>query len=175
MQSAVFLDRDGVITIPEMRNGRSYAPRSLDQLAFYPEAKASLARLKQAGYLLLVVTNQPDVGNNVVDLSVLEAMHEKTFSELPIDDLMACYHRQDEGCHCRKPLAGMLKILAHRWQLDLEKSYMIGDRWSDITAGKVAGCKTIFIDHQYQEALQDKPDFFVKSLSAAAKIVTDHS
>ena len=175
MSSAIFLDRDGVLNMPEIKNGRSYAPRTLEQFVFFKEAKEALLSLKRAGFLLFVVTNQPDVGHGLIDMTIMQQMHEQTFSELLIDDLEACYHRQDEDCLCRKPRAGMLKALIGRWKVDVSRSYMVGDRWSDVTAGKMAGCKTIFIDYKYDEKMMDQPDFVVKTLVQAVNIIIQNT
>lgn len=171
MSSAIFLDRDGVINIPKIKNGRSYAPRTFEQFVFFNETKHALKRLKEAGFLLFVVTNQPDVGHGLISSLILEEMHNKILVELPIDDIEACCHKQDENCDCRKPKAGMLKKLINRWEIDVQKSYMIGDRWSDVAAGKTAGCQTIFIDYKYDEKIRDQPDFIVSSLDEAVKII----
>src|SRR5437867_900966 len=108
MRPAVFLDRDGVIVIPEFRDGRSFAPRSLDGFRVYPEAAASLQKLKRAGFLLAVVTNQPDVGHGLIARSEVDAMHEVMARDLPVDAIKACFHRQGENCECRKPKPGMI-------------------------------------------------------------------
>ena len=108
LRPAVFLDRDGVIVVPEFRDGRSFAPRRLEDFRLYPEAAASLKKLKQAGFLLAVVTNQPDVGNGLVDRSEVDAMHEIITRELPVDAIKACFHRQIDNCDCRTPQPGMI-------------------------------------------------------------------
>src|SRR5262249_45135025 len=105
---AVFLDRDGVLVIPEMRDGRSYAPRNLDDFRFYPGAKDALRRLKEAGYLLVVVTNQPDVGKGLILKSTVDQMHDRIRKELSIDRIEVCPHVQADECPCRKPKPGML-------------------------------------------------------------------
>jgi len=169
---AVFLDRDGVLVIPQMRDGRSFAPQRLEDFQFYPAAKATLDRLKAAGYLLVVVTNQPDVGHGIIVQSTIEAMHERMRRELPIDCIEVCCHTQAADCACRKPKPGMLLNAARGYGIDLKNSFMIGDRASDITAGRLAGCKTIFIDLDY--ASESKPqthDYSVRSLREAGDII----
>src|ERR1700730_15893517 len=114
LRPAVFLDRDGVIVIPHFQNGRSFAPRRLEDFRIYPDAVASLDRLKQRGFLLAVVTNQPDVGQGMILQSEVDAMHEVLRRELPIDMLKVCFHRQDENCDCRKPKPGMIVAATSR-------------------------------------------------------------
>ena len=92
---------------------------------------------------------------------------------LPIDRVEVCFHPGGDGCECRKPAPGMLLKAAHESQIDLSKSFMVGDRWRDIDCGHAAGCKTIFIDRGYDEELREKPDFFAKNLAEAAKIILD--
>lgn len=171
---AVFLDRDGVLVIPEFRDGRSFAPRRLEDFRIYPEAAASLQRLKEAGFLLIVVTNQPDVGNGHARRSAVEAMHEVMSRELPIDHVMICFHAQTDRCECRKPKPGMILEAAKELGIDLKNSFMVGDRWSDIEAGRAAGCATVFIDHAYAEAAPDAPDYIAASIADAAMIIIEH-
>jgi len=169
---AVFLDRDGVLVIPQMRDGRSYAPRSLNDFRFYPEAKAALADLKQAGYLLVVVTNQPDVGKGLISQPTLDQMHDRIRKELCVDRIEVCPHTQADECSCRKPKPGMLLNVANECQIDLTKSFMVGDRASDVAAGLAAGCETIFIDLDYVSELKpESPGHTVRSIVEAARII----
>jgi len=168
---AVFLDRDGVLTIPEFRDGRSFAPRDLDDFRIYEDAAECLPRLKAAGFSLIVVTNQPDVGNGLVDRAVVEEMHRRLAAALPIDAIEVCYHRQADGCDCRKPLPGMLRRAAARLGIDCTRSIMVGDRESDVAAGRAMGCTTIFIDHGYREGHPDSANHTVRSLADATTII----
>ena len=136
VKPCVFLDRDGVINIPEFRDGRSYAPKQLIDFNYFPDTKAALVKLKTAGFLTVIITNQPDVGNNLTPRTVVEAMHQKMRDELPIDHIEVCYHSQKDQCDCRKPKPGMLLNADKKFNIDFKKSYLIGDRSSDIEAGK---------------------------------------
>jgi D-glycero-D-manno-heptose 1,7-bisphosphate phosphatase len=173
LRPAVFLDRDGVIVVPEFRDRRSFAPRRLGDFRLYPEAAASLKKLKQAGFLLAVVTNQPDVGNGLVDRSEVDAMHEIITRELPVDTIKACFHRQVDGCNCRKPKPGMILEAASELGVDLTKSFMVGDRKSDVEAGRAAGCATIFIDLGYALPTPDSPDYVARSIADAADLIIE--
>jgi D-glycero-D-manno-heptose 1,7-bisphosphate phosphatase len=170
-RAAVFLDRDGVLNVPEFREGRSFAPLRLADFRLYDDALEAARQLKTAGFCLVVVTNQPDVGHGRVDRSTVEEMHRRLAAALPVDAIEACYHRQDEGCDCRKPKSGMLRRAALRLGIDCTCSFMIGDRSSDIEAGLGAGCRTIFIDRGYANEDPGAADFIVTSLAAAAAIV----
>ena len=168
-ERGVFLDRDGVLVIPEFRDGRSFAPTSLEQFAVYPEAAACLARLKAAGFQLIVVTNQPDVGAGKVTCEIVTQMHAELAAKLPIDDIKVCFHTRDQRCTCRKPLPGMIIEAATERAIDLPASIMVGDRASDIDAGQAAGCRTAFIDHGYTAELKPQnADFVGSSLSKVA-------
>jgi D-glycero-D-manno-heptose 1,7-bisphosphate phosphatase len=173
LRPAVFLDRDGVIVIPEFRDRRSFAPRRLEDFRFYPEAAASLHRLKRAGFLLAVITNQPDVGNGLIARSEVDAMHEAMARELPVDAVKACFHRQNDHCDCRKPKPGMILDAARELGINLTRSFMVGDRNSDVEAGRAAGCTTVFIDLGYAEAAPDAPDYVVHSIGEAADVIIE--
>lgn len=169
---AVFLDRDGVLVEPEFREGRSFAPRRLEDFRIYPGAREALARLNAAGYLLAVVTNQPDVANGLISQGTVEHMHGLLKAELPVDAIKTCYHSQKEGCDCRKPKPGMLLDLAREFGICLAASFMVGDRASDIEAGRAAGCKTIFLDLGYtSEPKPDNATFAVRTIGEAADVI----
>ena len=169
---AVFLDRDGVLVVPEFRDGRSYAPTTLAQFKLDDGAPECLRDLKRAGYLLVVVTNQPDIGNGRVSRAVVDEMHARMRAALPIDDIELCPHRQDEGCACRKPQPGMLMAAADRLGIALGRSFMVGDRAGDIAAGRAAGCRTVFIDLGYTaEPPPAEADYTAASLRDATAYI----
>jgi D-glycero-D-manno-heptose 1,7-bisphosphate phosphatase len=174
MRRAVFLDRDGVVVIPEARDGRSYAPRRLEDYRFYPDAYESLSRLKSAGFLLVVVTNQPDVGKGLIPHAVIEEMHGRLLRELRVDAVKACTHRQGENCLCRKPAPGMLLEAIREFNLSPRDCFMIGDCASDIMAGRAVGCRGIFIERGYTEPTPQDADFIVASMAEAADVVLRH-
>jgi len=166
---AVFLDRDGVLNRTEVIDGKPYAPRQLAHFRLLPKARSSVARLKQAGFQVIVVTNQPDIGNGQVDPAEVEAMHLRLRQRVPVDDIRMCPHRQTDGCQCRKPRPGMLLDAARDLALDLSRSFMVGDRPGDIVAGSAAGCHTIFVSRGYRERLESPADAVVGSLAAAVE------
>lgn len=169
---AVFLDRDGVINRSKVRGGKPYAPQSLTEFRLLPGAVRAIEDLSAAGFLIIVLTNQPDVGNYLMSRATLHSMHEKLLTKIRLDAIMVCPHRQDAGCSCRKPKPGLIRQAVRRWKIDLDRSYMVGDRWSDVVAGHRAGLYTIFVNRQYSEALPIRPDLTVRSLpQAASKIL----
>jgi D-glycero-D-manno-heptose 1,7-bisphosphate phosphatase len=172
MVKAVFLDRDGVINANLERDGKPVAPTTLDDFRIFPDAPQAVRRLKDAGFLLIVVTNQPDVRTGLTSKATMETMHERIRAAMPIDDFEICFHVNADNCACRKPKPGLLLQATAKHNIDLSKSIMIGDRWRDILAGQAAGCaQTIRIDHGLVEEQQSTPDAVVKSLSDATDLI----
>jgi len=171
LRRAVFLDRDGVINRAIVRDGKPYPPASLVELEILPGVHEALQKLHDANYLLVVVTNQPDVARGSAKREDVEEMNAFLSSQLPIDDFKTCYHDSGDKCGCRKPLPGALLEAAQAHNIDLSKSFMVGDRWRDVEAGASAGCKTFFINYRYAEQKPDSPDFIVSSLLEAKTII----
>jgi len=171
MKPTVFLDRDGVLSENIVRNNRPFAPQSLDDFVISAGAADAVAAIRAAGYLSIVVTNQPDVGARKQRREIVEQMHEKLRAELKIDDIMVCYHTDADGCSCRKPKPGMLIAAAKKHGIDFSRSWMIGDRWRDVAAGQATGCRTIFIDYCFAEQRPQNPDIVVQSLNEAVPYV----
>ncbi len=173
---AVFLDRDGVINRPVVRDGLPFPPDTVEEFDVYEDVPAGCARLKAAGFLLVVATNQPDVGRGTQSRETVEAIHAAMCTALPeIDRVEVSY---DPGGHSgqpdaprRKPLPGMLLDAAGTLRISLPESYMVGDRWRDIDCGHAAGCTTIFIDRGYKETLRQPPTFTVGSFAEAVEVI----
>ena len=166
---AVFLDRDGVLNIPKIYNKKSYAPLKYKNFKLYPLVK-KFCRILKNKFLLIVVTNQPDVKKGRLKISELKKMHKKLLDKIQYDDLFYCTSLTTRS-KFRKPNPGMLKKAIRKYQINPKKSYLIGDRWSDIEAGKRVGCRTIFIDRNYNEKKPYKFDFKAKSFSMGAKYI----
>jgi D-glycero-D-manno-heptose 1,7-bisphosphate phosphatase len=173
----VFLDRDGVINRALEHEAKPYPPRTLEEFEILPEVPSACAKLKTAGFLLVVATNQPDVGRGTLDKAVVESIHAHMVARLPIDRVEVCYHpgQGQSHCECRKPRPGMLVRAARELNADLAQCWMVGDRWRDVDCGHAAGCKTIFIDRGYAEELRQQPDFRAKNLLEAADIILSES
>ena len=170
-RAAVFLDRDGVINRAFVRNGKPYPPSSLQELEILPGVYESLNALKALDYFLIVVTNQPDVARGTTSRTLVESMNDYLCSVLPLDTILTCFHDTADQCSCRKPKPGLLFTAAHTFGLNLSASFMVGDRWRDIEAGKQAGCKTFFIDYGYAEQQPESYDFCIGSLQEATQII----
>lgn len=171
MRRAVFLDRDGVINRALVRDGKPYPPTDLAEMEILPGVGAAMSALHAAGWMLVVVTNQPDVARGTTPRANVEAINHYLQQQLPIDEFRTCFHDSNDGCRCRKPLPGALQDSAKANNIDLAASYMVGDRWRDTEAGASAGCKTIFIDYGYDEKQPQTTDFRVQSLAEAANII----
>jgi D-glycero-D-manno-heptose 1,7-bisphosphate phosphatase len=169
LSRAVFLDRDGVINRAFIRDGKPYAPTTIEEFELLPSVTKAIAALKNAGFRVIIVTNQPDVGAGKIQRETVEAMHAQIRRECEIDDIRTCYHTEADGCACRKPKPGLLVDAARDWGIDLRRSYMVGDRWRDIGAGQAAGCRTVWIDCGYDEMKPEHPDIVVKSLAEATQ------
>jgi D-glycero-D-manno-heptose 1,7-bisphosphate phosphatase len=167
---AVFLDRDGVINKAVVRNGIPFPPDSLNDLVIPAENKFTLEALQQAGFILVGITNQPDVARGKQKKKNVEEINQYIKSILPVTEIYVCYHDDIDHCNCRKPLPGLILRAAEIHNINISQSYMIGDRWKDIEAGFNAGCKTIFIDYQYQEKHSNiAPTRIVHSLVEASE------
>jgi D-glycero-D-manno-heptose 1,7-bisphosphate phosphatase len=172
MNKAVFLDRDGVINRTVIVEGRPYPPNSLEELELLPGVPEAIHAFKQAGFRTLVVTNQPDVARGRQTSAMVEAIHQSLRSCLPLDDIYVCFHTDEHDCACRKPRPGMLLEAARKWSVNLAESFMIGDRWRDVEAGRRAGCKTVWVrTGEYREPPPQDPDWLVRSLFEASKLI----
>ena len=170
LRRAVFLDRDGVINEAVIRDGKPYAPDTPAEVRIPEGTAEALAKLKERDFLLLVVTNQPDVARGTQARQVVEEIHLHLQSRLPLDGIFACYHDDVDRCECRKPLPGLVTLAAAQYGIDLGRSFLAGDRWRDIDAGARAGCRTIWIDRGYAERGPDSaPDARVSSLPEAVE------
>ena len=172
---AVFLDRDGVINRVVVRNGTPHPPSRVEEFELYDDVADGCARLKAANFLLVVITNQPDVGRGTQTRQVVESMNLKMRSAIPLlDRIETCYHageRYGDLCDCRKPRPGLILRAAAALNIDPKTSYVIGDRWRDIDCAHAAGCRAILIQRNYDETLRETPHFTVANFSEAVTAV----
>ena len=169
MNKAVFLDRDGVLNQLVIRNGKAQAPYTLEEFALFPKVEDACQRLKAASYLLIVVTNQPDVSRGWTTVESVDLINGKIKELLPIDGIEVCFHTDVDQCHCRKPLPGMLLEAAKKMNIDLGRSYMVGDRYGDITACRQANCTTILVGPGDAQGVHPEPHFRATSLWEASE------
>ena len=167
----VFLDRDGVVTVPIAREGKGFAIRFLSDLVFYSDAQDSVRRLREAGFDVVIVTNQPDLANELIDEEELELIHAKVMATLDVTRIRTCPHALVDGCDCRKPLPGMLLLEADFEPVNFDESWMVGDRDGDIMAGAAVGCRTVFIDRGWLAETGLGATAVVMSLAAAVDTI----
>jgi len=144
---------------------------NLAKFEILPGVAESLLKLRQRGFINIVVTNQPDIATGNQDTGTLEAMHSRLMRELALDQVRVCIHVDADHCNCRKPEPGLLLDAARELNIDLASSCMVGDRWRDISAGQRAGCKCFFIDYSYDEKRPEKPYIAVNSLAEAVALI----
>lgn len=177
MNKAIFIDKDGTLI--------SDVPYNVNPqlIRFEDYAFESLYLLQQKGYFIIIVSNQPGVALGYFKEEDLKAVEEKIKESLLENKVMLhgfyyCPHAENEGCNCRKPKPGLFFKAAKDLDIDLSKSWMIGDILNDVEAGKRSNCKTILIDNGNEtEWIQNKqrvPHYMVNHLKAAAEIILLH-
>lgn len=171
LRPCLFLDRDGVVNESVVREGKPFPPATPQEVKYLEGIHELCRDARSAGWLVIIATNQPDVGRGTMSQSTVEAIHARMRGDLELDDIEVCYDPgQGKPSQFRKPAPGMLLLAAEKHHIDLPASLMIGDRWRDVACGKAAGCRTIFIDYAYDEAMNESPDFTVRSLAEAAAV-----
>jgi D-glycero-D-manno-heptose 1,7-bisphosphate phosphatase len=174
-KNCVFLDRDGVLNEPVVRDGLPYPPAMAEQVHIYDDVVGGCKRLKAAGFLLVVITNQPDVGRGLQTRAAVDRINQKLATAIPLlDRFETCFHageKYGQSCQCRKPKPGMLYQAAKLMNINLSQSFVVGDRWRDVGCAKAAGCRSVFIEHGYSEPLLQQPDVIVTSFSEAVEAI----
>jgi D-glycero-D-manno-heptose 1,7-bisphosphate phosphatase len=168
---AVFLDRDGVLNEVRLRDGTPVPPSTVDEFTLLPGVVEACERLRDLGYALVVVTNQPDIARGTQTRAEVERMHEALRAAVPLDDVVICPHDDADNCACRKPRPGMMLEAAQRLGLDLKASVGVGDRWRDVEAARRAGVRAVFVDRHYAERQPEQPDAVVASLPEAVTVI----
>ena len=169
---AVFLDRDGVLNEIVQRHGKPESPRTLDQLRLTADI-GSTRRLKEAGFLLFLITNQPDITRGKTTRSFVDEVVDRIRLHVPLDDVRICPHDDEDACACRKPRPGMILDLAREWHVDLSESHVIGDMWRDVEAARAAGCHSILIRRDYNR--DTSGDAEAATLEEAVQLVLDNA
>lgn len=169
LEKAIFLDRDGVLNHAIIKDGKPYPPTSVDEISIPEGVQTSLNTLKSVGFLLIGATNQPDVARGASTRSQVEAINGLLVKELCLNEIRVCYHDDKDDCICRKPRPGLLNSAATDHGIDLAASYMIGDRWRDIDAGRNAGCKTIWLRTDYVERKPSRMNYIANNFAEATQ------
>lgn len=160
-QKAIFLDRDGVINNNIIESGKPYPPLKLGSVHVIKGMKELIKKWQDEKYLVIVITNQPDVAAHLVTKNKVDKINKFLKNELNFDDIFVCYHGEKDNCNCRKPKIGLFLQAQEKYNIDMKKSWMIGDRWKDIEAGKKAGCKTIYLNYGYDEQRPTEQDYTI--------------
>ncbi len=169
LNRAVFLDRDGVINAAVVREGKPYPPATVCETRILEDVPEALGLLREVGFRLAVITNQPDVARGTQTRDEVEAINTFLSSQLPLDHFEVCYHDEADSCDCRKPKPGLIRNSALALSVDMTTGFLVGDRWRDIEAGRAAGCRTIWIDRGYAERRPSQYDYRAESLLDAAQ------
>lgn len=170
MKSAVFLERDGVLNMARVERQQQVSPRTLDEFVIDFSAVEPLKELKAAGYVLLATTNQPGISRGYQSRRELDRMHDRLKHCFNLDDVLMCAHDEMDRCPCRKPKAGLLLEAGFKWQLDLEHSFVISDKWQDAKAAHIAGCTSLLIKSPWNGS--GHHDFVLPDLrSAVGKVL----
>jgi len=172
---AVFLDRDGVLIEAIVWDNKPFAATSPEDVRIIDGAREACAELSSLGFLLVMVTNQPDISRGKISQLFVDQVNADIARKLSLDAVRVCAHDDRDACLCRKPKPGMMIEAGAALNIDLSSSVVVGDRWRDIEAGKRAGCKTVFIDYGYDEPLRSVPDHTTSSLRQAVFWIRDQT
>lgn len=167
-----FLDRDGTLVETDIRRGMPVPRHHSDRAILLPGVSEGCRRLRAAGFLLVLVTNQPDIARGLVTRAQVAAVNQQLQSLLGLDLVMVCEHDDHHTCRCRKPKPGLLFQAAQAFDVPLSAdSVLIGDRWRDVGAGQAAGVRTILVGSGYEGEPETEPDFSVQSFSEAVNVI----
>jgi D-glycero-D-manno-heptose 1,7-bisphosphate phosphatase len=155
-----------------VRDGVPHPPASPDEVHIADGAGDAVRAVRDAGWLAIVVTNQPDVARGTTTLAQVDAINAVVAERLQVDAIYMCPHDDADACDCRKPKPGLLLRAAREHDIDLAASVLVGDRAKDIASGRAAGCTTIFLDHRYAETKTNPAaDFTVTTLAGAIEVM----
>src|SRR5438093_7258925 len=145
MKQGVFIERDGVLNLVRVEGKHQVSPLTLEEMHINTAAVPLLAKLKAAGLVLIATTNQPGISRGYQNRRELDRMHDLLRKTFALDDFMVCPHDETDRCPCRKPKPGLLVEAAFKWHLDLDRSFVISDKWQDAEAARTAGCTSLLI------------------------------
>lgn len=170
-QKAVFFDRDGVLNHLVNREGALYSPQKFEYFHIIDEAKGVVSLVHEMGFLAIVVSNQPDISRGKLKQSELDKMTDMLFEKLSIDDAFYCTHDDNNDTGCRKPAPGLFYMAQEKYNIDFNKSFMIGDTWKDVEAAKNADISMILLNKDYNQDLENV--IRVKSLSEIVSLINN--
>lgn len=174
MKTGVFFERDGVLNEARASRTGQASPLTLAEFKVITSAAPLLAKLKAAGLMIFVTTNQPGISRGYLSRRELDYMHDQLRRALPIDDLFLCPHDESDRCPCRKPNPGLLKEAKYKWQLDMNRCFVVSDKWQDAEAARAANCTSLLIRSPWNGSVHH--DFVLPDLAAIVdKILQLHS
>ena len=168
--NAIFLDRDGVLNKCININRKCFAPTTFNKFRLYPYVISSIKKLKEKNFLIIVVTNQPDINKKKIKLEEINKMNKKLI-DIGIDDIFICPHAQESKCSCRKPKVGLITRVKKKYNINFKNSYFIGDRKSDMELAKKINCTPLFINRYYLENQNYNANYSFYSLNGAVKYI----
>jgi D-glycero-D-manno-heptose 1,7-bisphosphate phosphatase len=164
MKQAVFVERDGVLTAVRVEKQQQVTPLTLGDFKLHEDAAPLLKKLKAAGLILIATTNQPGLSRGYLSRRELDRMHERLRKVFPLDEILVCPHDETDRCPCRKPKPGLLTEAAFKWQLNLDHSYVISDKWQDAEAARLCGCTSLLLESPWVGKVHR--DFLLPDLAA---------
>src|SRR6266404_6605672 len=164
MKLGVFIERDGVLNMVRVERQHQVCPLTLEEMHVNAAAVPFIAKLKAAGLVLIATTNQPGLSRGYQNRREMDRMHDQLRRKLPLDDIMVCPHDETDRCPCRKPKPGLLVEAAFKWKLDLDRSFVISDKWQDAEAARTAGCTSLLIQSPWVGKVHR--DFVLPDLAA---------
>jgi len=167
MKKAVFIERDGVLNQAFVNGRQQVGPASLAEFRLQEGVLPLLARLKEAGFLLLVTTNQPGIARGDLSRRELDRMHDQLRRLIPVDDIFICPHDDPDRCPCRKPRPGLFQEARCKWQLNMNASFVVSDKWQDVEAARSAGCTSILIRSAWNGAAH--PDLILQDFGSVVE------
>lgn len=170
MKNGIFIERDGILNRAIVTGQNQASPLTLEQFQINDAAIPLLQDLKAAGFVLIATTNQPAVSRGTLSRRELDRMHDQLRKRFPLDDVLLCPHDESDECPCRKPEPGLFTEAAFKWHLDLERSFVISDKWQDARAARAVGCTSLLLKSPWIG--NGHHDFVLASLDAiVAKIL----
>jgi D-glycero-D-manno-heptose 1,7-bisphosphate phosphatase len=166
MKPAVIIERDGILNKVKTERNQPVSPLTLDEFQINQDAIEPVRELKAAGFLVIVTTNQPGLSRGYQSRRELDLMHTILRRQFPIDDLFLCPHDEMDRCPCRKPKPGLIKEAIWKWQLDMDRSFVVSDKWQDAQAAHVVGCTSMLLKSPWNG--QGHHDFVLPDISALA-------
>lgn len=171
MKSAIFLERDGILNLVRLERNHQVTPLTFDQFQINPQVVAPLRALKDAGFVLIGTTNQPGLSRGYQSRRELDLMHAVLRKQLPLDDLLMCPHDETDDCPCRKPKPGLLFESAFKWHIDLERSFVVSDKWQDAQMAHVVGATSLLLRSPWNGS--GHHDFVMQNLTELDKKVME--